>query len=73
MDSQGSHPSAATSATGTAGQSGLSSEHRAALGEAAEMIANGASTDAAVAHLVAKDIPKVVAKVLVKQYDKRAS
>ena len=54
------------------GGSGLSAEHKAALSQASEMIAQGESADAAVEHLVANGMPKVVAKVLVKQLDKRS-
>lgn len=52
--------------------SGLTPEHRAALTQAADMMARGQSTEAAVQHLVENGMPKVVAKVLVKQIDKRS-
>lgn len=60
------------SGTADVGPSGLSPEHKAALNQATEMIADGQSQDAAVAHLVANEMPRVVAKVLVKQLDKRS-
>lgn len=53
------------------GPSGLSDEHRAALAQASEMLARGESTDTAVEHLVTHGMPRVVAKVLVKQYDRQ--
>lgn len=52
--------------------SGLSAEHRAALSQASGMIASGSSREMAVEHLVSTGMPKMVAKVLVKQLDKRA-
>ncbi len=52
--------------------SGLSPEHKAALVQATGMIAQGHSSQDAVEHLVANGMPKVVAKVLVKQLDKRS-
>jgi hypothetical protein len=54
------------------GLSGLSPEHKAALGRAKDLIAQGHSQDAAVDHLVANGMPRVVGKVLVKQLDKRS-
>lgn len=59
-------------AVAPAGASGLSPEHKAALSQATDMITQGASQDDAVAHLVSNSMPRVVAKVLVKQLDKRA-
>lgn len=53
------------------GPSGLTPEHKAALTQATDMIAQGHSQDAAVDHLVANDMPSVVAKVLVKQLDRK--
>jgi len=55
-----------------AGPSGLSPEHKAALSQATDMIAQGRSQDDAVAHLVSQGMPRLVAKVLVKQLDKRS-
>ena len=52
--------------------SGLSPEHKAALAQATDMIAQGHTADAAVDHLVANGMPRLVAKVLVKQLDKRS-
>ncbi len=52
--------------------SGLSPEHKAALARAADLIAQGQSTQIAVDHLVENGMPKVVAKVLVNQLDKRS-
>ena len=54
-----------------AGPSGLSPEHKAALSQATDMIAQGQTPQAAVDHLVSNDMPRLVAKVLVKQLDKR--
>ena len=59
------------SALADAEATGLSPEFKVALGEAAGMISNGHTSDAAVNHLTSKGMPRVVAKVLVKQYDKR--
>ena len=53
------------------GQSTLTPEHRTALSQAASMISAGQTTDAAVEHLIGSGMPRLVAKVLVKQYDKR--
>lgn len=66
-------PSSETSAPTMAGAepSGLSPEHRVALAKAAEMIAAGLPQDEAVGHLVENGMPRVVAKVLVKQYDRK--
>ena len=65
-------PGTGTDATaGLPGPSGLTPEHRAALSQAAGMINNGQSSEAAVDHLVSTGMPRMVAKVLVKQYDKR--
>jgi len=58
---------------GTPGPSGMTPAHRTALAQAATMISNGQSSEAAVEHLVGADMPRLVAKVLVKQYDKRPS
>ena len=55
-----------------AGPSGLTPQQKAALDQATAMIANGQSQDDAVAHLVAHGMPRLVAKVLVKQLDKRS-
>ncbi len=52
--------------------SGLTAEHKAALTQATEMIAQGQSTEVAIDHLVTNGMPKLVAKVLVKQLDKRS-
>ena len=59
-------------AVANAGPSGLSPEHKAALSQATDMMAQGFSQDDAVAHLVSNGMPRVVAKVLVKQLDKRS-
>ncbi len=72
MKSPGHKTALTQSGTADAGPSGLSPQHKAALNQATEMIAGGQSQDAAVAHLVAHEMPRVVAKVLVKQLDKRS-
>lgn len=59
-------------AVANAGPSGLSPEHKAALSQATDMITQGHTQVAAVDHLVANDMPRLVAKVLVKQLDKRS-
>ena len=58
-------------AVANAGPSGLSPEHKAALSQATDMIAQGHTQKAAVDHLVSEGMPRIVAKVLVKQLDKR--
>ncbi len=65
-------PTRSDVAAASAGPSGLSPEHKAALSQATDMIAQGHSQDAAVDHLVANGMPRVVGKVLVKQLDKRS-
>jgi|GEM_PF-1882003 len=47
--------------------SGLTPEHKQALKGAAAMLAAGKPQDAAVDHLVQSNMPRLVAKVLVKQ------
>ena len=59
-------------AVASSGPSGLSPEHKAALSRATDMIAQGHSQDAAVDHLVANGMPRVVGKVLVRQLDKHS-
>ena len=49
----------------------MSPEHRTALAQASSMISSGVETDAAIAHLESSGMPRMVAKVLVKQYVKR--
>lgn len=51
--------------------SGLSPEQRSALAQAADLMARGHSSEVAVQHLVENGMPKVVAKVLAKQIEKR--
>ncbi|MCH9802205.1 hypothetical protein K0U73_00220 [bacterium] len=58
-------------AAANAGPSGLTPEHKAALSQAMDMISQGHTQDAAVDHLVSNSMPRLVAKVLVKQLDKR--
>lgn len=52
--------------------SGLAPEHKAALAQATDMMAQGQPPEVAVDHLVDNGMPKLVAKVLVKQLDKRS-
>lgn len=47
--------------------SGLSAEHKAALDQAFLMMTHGSSDEEAVQHLAANGMPKMIAKVLVKQ------
>lgn len=52
------------------GPAGLSPEHRVALSQASTMISQGHTPETAIDHLVACDMPRLVARVLVKQYGK---
>ena len=72
MKFPGAESTHSNTAVADAEPSGLSPEHKAALSQATDMIAQGHSQDAAVTHLVSNDMPRVVAKVLVKQLDKRS-
>ena len=51
--------------------SGLSAYHQAALTNAALIVSQGHPQQAAVDYLVAADMPRTIARVLVKQFDKR--
>jgi ATP/maltotriose-dependent transcriptional regulator MalT len=60
-------PPATNAPPAPAGPSGLTAEQRSALSNAAGMLSAGHGPEAAVDHLVATGMPRMVAKVLVKQ------
>lgn len=53
------------------GPSGLNANQQIALNNAAELLSQGHSQEAAVDYLISNEVPGMVARVLVKMYGKR--